>query len=490
MTTQTVLAVDLGAESGRVMAVHVTAAAVRGNDTLQVEELHRFPNTTVSVRGTLYWDFLRLWRDIQAGLTQGLALRPASIGVDTWGVDFALLDAQGELLGNPVHYRDRRTEGMMELVLARVGKAWVFEQTGIQFMPINTLYQLMSLVEKQSLQLKAAHTFLTVPDLLNYWLTGTLACEFTNATTTQLFNPRTGNWAAELMETLSIPRSIFPPVIQPGTPIGAYEGVSVIAPACHDTGSAVAAVPASAQTPHYAYISSGTWSLVGLEVTAPIINAAALAANVTNEGGVAGTYRLLKNVMGLWIIQQCRATWEAGGQPYTYAELAQLAEAAPPLRAFIDLDDARFLPAGNHIVLIQTLCAERGQPIPYTPGEIIRCVLDSLALAYRDVLNTLQTLAGTTCEMIHIVGGGARNELLCQLTANATGLPVVAGPVEATVLGNALVQLIAQGALANLVEARQLLARMGDLRRYEPRDTARWDEAFQRFQQMRANQPK
>ncbi len=486
MTTQTVLAVDLGAESGRVMAVHVTATAVRGNDTLRVEELHRFPNTPVPVRGTLHWDFLCLWRDIQAGLTKGLALRPASIGVDTWGVDFALLDVHGELLGNPVHYRDRRTEGMMELVLARVGKAQVFEQTGIQFMPINTLYQLMSLVEKQSPQLKVAHTFLTAPDLINYWLTGTLACEFTNATTTQLFNPRTGHWATELMEALDIPRSIFPPIIQPGTPIGAYEGVSVIAPACHDTGSAVAAVPASAQTPHYAYISSGTWSLVGLEVTAPIINAAALAANVTNEGGVAGTYRLLKNVMGLWIIQQCRTTWEADGQTYTYAELALLAEAAPLLRSLIDPNDARFLPSGNHPVLVQALCAERGQPIPQTPGEIVRCVLDSLALAYRDVLQTLQSLTDATCEVIHIVGGGARNELLCQLTADATGVPVVAGPVEATVLGNALVQLIARGELANIAEARQLVAKMGDLQRYEPQDTARWSEAFQRYQQMRS----
>jgi rhamnulokinase len=374
---------------------------------------------------------------------------------------------------------------MMALVLARVGKAQVFEQTGIQFMPINTLYQLMSLVEKQSPQLPAAHTFLTAPDLLNYWLTGTLACEFTNATTTQLFNPRTGNWAAELMDALNIPRSIFPPIIQPGTPIGTYEGVSVIAPACHDTGSAVAAVPA--QTPHYAYISSGTWSLVGLETTAPIINAAALAANVTNEGGVAGTYRLLKNVMGLWIIQQCRATWEANGQTYSYAELAQLAGAAPPLQSFVDPNDARFLPAGNHPLLVQALCAERGQPIPQTPGEIVRCVLDSLALAYREALQTLQALTGATCEVIHIVGGGARNELLCQLTAEATGLPVVAGPVEATVLGNALVKLTARGELTSLAEARQLVARMGVLRRYEPQAATRWGEAVQRYQQLREN---
>lgn len=480
MTRQTVLAVDLGAESGRVMAVHFR------NDALWAEELHRFPNTAVTVRGTLHWDFLRLWQDIQAGITKGLSLQPASLGVDTWGVDFALLDDQGELLGNPVHYRDRRTNGMLELAAARVGRAQVFEQTGIQFMPINTLYQLLSLVEKRSPQLRAAHTFLTIPDLLNYWLTGTLACEFTNATTTQLFNPRTGHWATALMEALQIPSAIFPSVIQPGTALGHYEGVPVIAPACHDTGSAVAAVPT--QTPQYAYISSGTWSLVGLEVSAPIINPAALAANVTNEGGVAGTYRLLKNVMGLWIVQQCRATWEAEGQAYTYADLARLAEAARPLRSVIDPNDVRFLPVGPHPQLVQALCAESGQPIPQTPGEIVRCVLDSLALAYREVLETLQTLAGRTCEVIHIVGGGARNELLCQLTANASGRPVVAGPVEATVLGNALVQLMARGELGTITEARRLVAQTSDLRRYEPQDTERWGEAFQRYQHRQARQ--
>jgi rhamnulokinase len=473
MATQTVLAVDLGAESGRVMAVHYA------HDTLRLEELHRFPNTTATVRGTLYWDVLRLWRDIQAGIAQGTALKPASIGVDTWGVDFALLDAQGDLIGNPVHYRDRRTNGMMEQVFARVGKAEVFEQTGIQFMPINTLYQLMSLIEQQSPQLAIAHTLLTVPDLLNYWLTGTTVCEFTNATTTQLFNPRTGTWATALMDALSIPQQIFPPIVQPGTRVGTYEGIPVIAPACHDTGSAVAAVPT--QTPDYAYISSGTWSLVGLEVAEPVINAAALAANVTNEGGVAGTYRLLKNVMGLWIIQQCRATWQAQGQTYTYADLVELAQAAPPFRSFIDPNDARFLPPGDHPQQVQTYCAQYGQPVPQTPGEIVRCVFESLALAYRDVLQTLETLAGYTVNVIHIVGGGAQNALLCQMTANATGLPVMAGPVEATVIGNALVQLIALGELGNIVEARQLVATLGDLQRYEPQDMVIWEDAYQRY---------
>lgn len=476
MATQTVLAVDLGAESGRVMAVQYDGA------TLRLQELHRFPNTTVAVRGTLHWNMLRLWQDIQAGIAAGRALQPASIGVDTWGVDFALLDRQGELIGNPVHYRDRRTDGMMERVFARVERAEVFAQTGIQFMPINTLYQLASLAERQSPQLACARTFLTVPDLLNYWLTGVQLCEFTNATTTQLYNPFAGDWAAALMDALGIPRAIFPPIVQPGTRIGAYEGIPVIAPACHDTGSSVAAVPAT--SPRYAYISSGTWSLVGLEVAQPLINAAALVANVTNEGGVAGTYRLLKNVMGLWIVQQCRATWEAEGQRYSYADLVQLAAAATPLRSLIDPNDGRLLAPGDHPRLIQTMCAERGQPLPETHGAIIRCVLESLALAYRDVLTTLQTLAAHRSETIYVVGGGARNELLCQLTANATGLPVVAGPVEATVLGNALVQLIALGELRDIGEARQLVATMSDLRRYEPQDSAIWDEAYARYRDL------
>lgn len=477
MAQQTILAVDLGAESGRVMAVHA------GNNTLQIEELHRFANTPVSVRGTLYWDVLNLWHNIQTGISRGMVFNPVSIGVDTWGVDFALLDAHDQLLGNPVHYRDQRTAGMMELAFERVGKARIFAQTGIQFMPINTLYQLLSLVEQDSPQLAQAHTFLTVPDLLNYWLTGTKGCEWTNATTTQLCNPNTATWASDLIGQLGIPQHIFPAVVQPGTRLGTYGGVPVIAPACHDTGSSVAAVPTTTQ--HYAYISSGTWSLVGLEVAAPIMGAAALAANVTNEGGIAGTYRLLKNVMGLWIVQQCRAAWEAQGHSYTYAELVQLAQAAPSLRSLVDPDAACFLPPGDHPALIQAWCGEHNQPVPQTHGQIVRCVFDSLALAYRDVLQTLESLAHHTSATIHVVGGGARNELLCQLTANATGIPVVAGPIEATVIGNALVQLIALGELANLAEARQQVIMMNNLPRYEPRDTAEWDAAYARYQQMK-----
>lgn len=476
MAQQTVLAVDLGAESGRVMAITFDGAS------LALEELHRFANTPVNLRGTLHWDFLRLWHDIQHGLERGRERQPASLGVDTWGVDFALLDEQGNLLGNPVHYRDTRTEGMMAAVFARVPRAQVFAHTGIQFIPINTLYQLMSLVERRSPQLDIAATFLTIPDLLNYTLTGARVCEFTNATTTQLFNPRAGTWATDLLQQLAIPDRIFPEIVPPGTRLGDFEGVPVIAPACHDTGSAVAAVPAATES--YAYISSGTWSLVGLEVEEPVIDEAALAANVTNEGGVGGTYRLLKNVMGLWILQQCRATWAAAGERYRYDELVALAQGTPALRSLVPVDDDAFLPPGDHPHQIRVLCERSGQPVPDSVGAVVRTVLESLALAYRHVLHQLESVTTERVDVIHIVGGGSQNTLLNQMTADATGRPVLAGPVEATVIGNALVQLIALGELANLRQARQLVATMGEVERYEPRDTAVWDEAYTRYQEL------
>ena len=473
MNSKTVFAIDLGAESGRVMAVHYDGQG------LHLEELYRFPNVSVTVNGTLHWDFLRLWRDIQDGIDKGKALQPASMGVDTWGVDFGLLDVQGHLIGNPVHYRDARTTGMMEALFARVPKAQVFEQTGIQFMPINTLYQMMSLVERQSPQLAIAETFLMAPDLLNYWLTGVKVCEFSNATTTQMFNPRTRTWATEMLEQLGIPTHILPEIVPSGTRLGTYEGIPVIAPACHDTGSAVAGVPT--QSKQYAYISSGTWSLVGVEVNQPVVNSAALEANATNEGGVYGTYRLLKNVMGLWLVQQCRATWQKEGETYSYGELVQMAQAAPPLQAIINPDEARFLAPGDHAQHVRDLCAQSGQPVPETKGAIVRGVLESLALKYRHVLEKVLTLSGQRADVIHIVGGGSQNELLSQMTANATGVPVLAGPIEATVIGNALVQLITLGELKDIHQARQLVAQMGTLKRYEPQETAAWNDAYQKF---------
>lgn len=476
MNMITVLAVDLGAESGRVMAVGFDGRS------LHLQELHRFPNTAVTLNGTLHWNFLRLWDDIQTGIAKGKALHPASIGVDTWGIDFGLLDKHGRLIGNPVHYRDGRIAHMMEAAFSQVSQADIFAQTGIQFMPINTLYQLLSLVKSGSPQLEIAATFLTAPDLLNYWLTGAKVCEFSNATTTQLFNPSTGTWATELMDQLGIPRRIFPEIVPPGTKLGRYDGIPVIAPACHDTGSAVAAVPTT--TPDFAYISSGTWSLVGLEVPQPILTPQALAANVTNEGGVYGTYRLLKNVMGLWILQQCRATWAAAGQEYSYGELVQLAEKSEPLTAVFNPNNPVFLQPGDHPQHIRDLCQQTGQPVPQTVGAVVRSVLESLALAYREVLELVQAVSNQPVATLHIVGGGTQNQLLNQLTANATGLPVVAGPIEATVMGNALVQLITLGEIADLQQARDIVAGMAELKRYEPEDTAVYDEAYGRYQNL------
>ena len=453
----TVLAIDLGAESGRVMAVHFDGSR------LQLEEVYRFSNHALLVNGSLQWDILGLWREVQVGIGRSRG-RPASLAVDTWGVDFGLLDRNGNLIGNPVCYRDQRTEGMMDAVFERVAKADVFAQTGIQFMAINTLYQMMSLVGSPHLQI--AERFLTVPDLLNFWLTGTQVCEFSNATTTQMLNPYSGYWATEMLDTLGIPTHIFPEVVQPGTHLGTFNAIPVLAPACHDTGSAVAGVPT--ETENFAYISSGTWSLVGLEVLGPVVNQAALTINASNEGGVYGTFRLLKNVMGLWLLQQCRATWQKAGRAYSYAELVVLAESAKALQSFVDPNDDRFLPPGDHPAHIRDFCQQSGQPLPQTDAAIARCVFESLALAYRDVLLDLQALTGRTIEVIHVVGGGARNRLLNQLTADATGIPVLAGPTEATVIGNALVQLISLGELAHLKEGRQLVANSYRLERFEP----------------------
>ena len=467
----TVLAIDIGAESGRVMAVHFDGSG------LQLEEVHRFPNYALTVNGVLQWDILHLWREVQAGIGRSRAHAtdpPTSLAVDTWGVDFGLLDRNGDLIGNPVCYRDSRTECMLEAVWARVPKAEVFAQTGIQFMAINTLYQLMSLVAGGSPQLQIAARFLTVPDLLNFWLSGVQVCEFSNATTTQMLNPFTRSWAGGLLDALGIPTDLFPEVVQPGTRLGAFDGVPVIAPACHDTGSAVAGVPA--QTEKFAYISSGTWSLVGLEVAQPVVNEAALAVNATNEGGVYGSFRLLKNVMGLWLLQQCRSIWEQEGRAYSYPDLVSMAESAEPLRSFVDPNDDRFLPPGNHPAHIQAFCEQSGQPRPQSDAAIARCVFESLALAYRDVLLELQSLTGRPIEVIHVVGGGSRNRLLNQLTADATGIPVLAGPSEATVIGNALVQLISLGELAHLDEGRQLVAEIGALERFEPSAQSAWQD--------------
>jgi rhamnulokinase len=476
MSKKTVLAVDLGAESGRVIAVGFDGA------TFTLNEVKRFPNRPVFVRDTLHWNVLGLWQHIKAGIEAGKVHQPAGVGVDTWGVDFALLDSQGSLISLPVHYRDKRTDGVMDKVFARVSRKEVFEQTGIQIMQVNTLYQLASMVETGSPLLDIADTFLTIPDLLNYWLSGAKVGEYSNATTTQMFNTSSGEWAVDMLKRLDIPVGMLPEIVQPGTKLGEFDGIPVIAPACHDTGSAVAAVPAT--LPTFGYISSGTWSLAGIETPSPIVTPEAAEANITNEGGVFGTIRLLKNVMGLWIVQQCRVTWQEHGEDYSYAELVEQACQAAPLTSIINPNDPGFLPPGDHPAHVRLLCEKTNQPIPQRPGEVIRIVLESLALAYRDVFEKLEAVSGQSIDVIHIIGGGSQNELLNQMTADATGKPVLVGPVEATVTGNALMQLISLGELGGLAEARQVVANMAGMKRYEPKQSTEWKDAFERYRTL------
>ncbi len=484
MPTLGFAAIDIGAESGRAML-----AAFDGR-VLRLEEVYRFPNVPVRVLDSLHWDPLRLFAEIKQGLeacAQQSSRALSGIGLDTWGVDFALLGRDDELLGNPFHYRDGRTAGMMEEAFRRVSEAEIFERTGIQFMPINSLYMLLSMAESPALA--AATTFLMIPDLFNFWLSGRKVCEFTDATTTQLYDQRAGDWARSLIDKLGLPGHIFLPITQSGTILGpilpsvaeavGLEAVPVIVPACHDTGSAVAAVPARVKD--YAYISSGSWSTVGVEIGAPIITPRSLTYNFTNEGGVSGTVRFLKNVMGLWIVQECRRVWARAGEEFTYADLAAMAEKASPFGSLVDPDGEDFLRPGDMPGRLRNFCAKTGQPAPEEKGGLLRCVFESLALKYRVVLERIEAMLGHRLEVIHIVGGGSQNRLLCQLTADATRRPVVAGPVEATAIGNALVQAMALGRLGSLAEAREVVQNSFELTTYQPRPMAEWDEAYLRF---------
>ena len=471
MSARRVIAVDLGATSGRVMDVAFDGARLR------LEKVHRFPNIPVQTPTRLHWDVLRLWHEITTGI--GGAPEAASIGLDCWGVDYALLDSAGELLANPVHYRDPRTNGAMEWVFERMPRREIFERTGIQFIPLNGLFQLGASLRDGSPLLEQAATMLTIADLFNYWLTGSKTCEFTEATTMQLYNPRLGDWDREIMDAVGIPTDLLTPIVPPGTRIGEYQGIDVIVPACHDTGSAVVAVPAS--TDNYAYLSSGTWSLLGLELEEAIISDAAYEANVTNEGGYGGSFRLLKNIMGLWVADQCRATWGAQGVDYSFAQLTAMVESAAPFKAFIEPDDPLFLPPGDMPARIREYCRQSGQPTPESDAEVMATVYVSLAYKYRYVLEQLIAVSGRSVEVLHIIGGGSRNALLNQMTANAIGRPVIAGPAEATATGNAIVQLIAIGELGSVAEARSLLSQSDENRLYEPQDSAAWDEHYPRF---------
>jgi rhamnulokinase len=471
-----VAAVDLGAESGRVMLASVAA------DRLAVTEVHRFPNGPVRVHGTLHWDVLRLYEETVAGLRATATRTPElhSAGIDSWAVDYGLLDVTGALIGNPVHYRDARTAGVMDRVVGELGATELYRTTGLQLQPFNTLFQLAAAAGTP--QLAAAHRLLMIPDLLSYWLTGEAATEQTNASTTQLLDVSTRTWASGLMRRAGIPTHLFGPLRAPGEPAGRLHEhlgigpVPVITVGPHDTASAVVAVPMEKQ--HAAYISCGTWSLVGVELTAPVLSEASRLANFTNEAGVDGTVRYLRNVMGLWLLQESLRAWGAD-----LPAVLQAAARSPGLAAVVDAADPVFLPPGDIPARIASACRATGQTPPATPGETARCILDSLALAHRVAVRQAQALSGHHVEVVHIVGGGARNPLLCQLTADACQLPVVAGPIEATAIGNALVQASALGVAGeSLPELRALVRRTQPLRRYEPAGgEAPWREAAQRI---------
>lgn len=492
MVERCYLAVDLGAESGRVVAGLFDGQRVR------LEELHRFPNGAVPMAGSLRWDVLRLWNDILEGLSKAGAefgSSAASVGVDTWGVDYVLLTKHGEMVGQPYHYRDPRTAGVMDHLFTRVPRSEIFAATGLQFMPINTLYQLVAMQLKQPEWLAQAHRFLMMPDVFHWLMSGSQVVEFTNATTTQCLDATRRDWATDLLRKLQIPTEIFPQVVQPGTNLGKLRQevadrcriprLDVIAPATHDTGAAVAAIPTDKTgTARWAYISSGTWSLMGLELPEPVLSPRALELNVTNEGGIDGTYRLLKNIMGLWLVQECRRSFERMGRSLSYAQLAHAAAEAKPFRSLVDPDAPAFLAPTDMPSEIRNWCEAKGQPLPGTEGEFIRCVLESLALKYRIVLEWLEELGGDKVEVIHIVGGGTQNDLLNQFAANACGRPVITGPVEATALGNVLVQARASGAVSSLAEMRAISKASSGLRQYDPQDQGQWAEALGRFREL------
>lgn len=492
MAEQCFLGVDLGAESGRVMA------GLFDGERIRLDVVQRFRNGGIRIADTLRWDALGLWKDIHDGLRDAATKYGddiVSLGVDTWGVDFVLLSKSGEMLGLPWHYRDLRNQGMMELAFSRVPQAEIFAATGLQFMPINSLYQLLAFRQQSPQLMDLADRFLMMADFFHWCLCGTQVVEFTNATTSQCLDAVKGDWAWDMLQKLELPTDMFPQVVAPGTKLGRLREsvalsthlgrIDVVTPATHDTAAAVAAVPTSnTGQPNWAYISSGTWSLMGVEVNDAITTPQAFAWNMTNEGGIDGTYRLLKNIMGLWLVQQCRATFLRQGSTHEYADLVRLAESAEPFRSLIDPDDPAFLAPRDMVQAIQDWCRDHDQPIPETAAQLVRCALESLALKYRVVLSRLETLTGVPVEVIHVVGGGCQNHLLNQFTASACGRPVIAGPVEATALGNVLLQARTAGGLDTLDDLRSIVRASCDLQRFEPQRPADWNAAFERFRSL------
>lgn len=491
MTRTAYLGIDLGAESGRAML------GVLDDGRLSLHELHRFLHLPQRLPTGLHWNLQGLFSEILEGMRRAAAyvrdhaIELRSMGVDTWGVDCAYLGASGELLGLPFAYRDPRNTAAMEKVIAAVGRERIYEATGIQFMPFNTLFQVEAMHDAEPKLLAAADRLVFMPDLLHYLLTGRATVEATIASTSQMIDPRTGRWATPLLRELGLPTHMLGEIIPPGTTIGPLlphvasetglrEDLRVIAPATHDTAAAVAAVPADGST-NWCYLSSGTWSLMGAELDAPCLTEAALAVPFTNEGGVGGTIRFLKNIAGLWLVQETRRHYEKQGRAYDYAELTRLAEHAEPFRTLVDTDHPPFMSPGEMPRKIADFARATGQPEPPEPGQVVRCCLESLALTYRRTLLRLEKVLGRRFDVLHIVGGGGRNDLLNQMTADATGRKVIVGPHEATVIGNVLTQAMGAGDIEDLAGLRRVVSASFDPVTYMPRNTAAWDEAFDRF---------
>lgn len=480
------LAIDLGASSGRLLA-----GSIKDNQIV-LEEVHRFPNGPVAVGKRLHWDVLGLWQHIERGLeiaAQKFGSRIKSVGADTWGVDFVLLDRNQDLTGPAFCYRDSRTSGIFEKAFQRISKREMFAESGLQFMEFNSAFQLLSMRLENSPLLDIADRFLMIPDFLHWMLSGETCNEFTNASTTQLMRPADGKWSVKILNSFEIPDRLFSAPVQPGTILGkvlpglasrtGLKDVQTIVPATHDTGAAVLAVPASdfaPAKPSWCYISSGTWSLMGAEIPSPLLNDACMERNFTNEGGAFGSVRLLKNISGLWPFQQCRQQWLREGKEYDWGTLVEMASAAKPHQSVIDPDDARFVAPSNMIEAIQSYYRETGQKVLEDHGSIARSCLESLAIRYRACLGWLEELVGNRIDTIHIVGGGVNNRLLCQMTADACDRIVVAGPVEATAIGNVMMQAVALGKLGSVTEAREMMRRGSNIEVYHPRDSGSWKQ--------------
>lgn len=479
-----VLAFDFGASSGRAIIGSFDG------EKITLKEVHRFTNDPVDLGGTLYWDVLRLFYEIKQGIVKAkIAGGFDSIGIDTWGVDFGLIDKNGRLLENPVHYRDKRTSGLVEESFKSVPRQKMYDITGIQFMELNTLFQLISLKKQRPEMLERADKMLFMPDLLAYFLTGKMCSEYSIASTSQLIDINTRTWSKELLDAFGIKESLFAPLTEPGTQLGnlskeiceecGVESVPVISVCGHDTQSAITAVPC--ESGDFAFLSSGTWSLFGTELQKPIVNETSLKINITNEGGFGGTTGFLKNIIGLWLIQESRRQWQREGKDYSYADLEKLALSEEPFKCFIDPDAPEFVPQGNIPERVREFCRKTGQYVPESVGEIMRCIYESLAMKYRMTFEKLCECTGKDYPVIHVIGGGTKDGLLCRMTASSCGKTVKAGPIEATVMGNVAVQLMSDGTIGSISEARKAVAASESLKTYEPENTDEWIKAYEGF---------